>query len=173
MSSRVGIHIWLWLGTLLAIPLLSITGRSVQLAAFASVPLPVIAFTINTFLVAFALVYLVLLLRVGGRYDALHLLWLAALSFFLYGNLPFVEKIHVALFGLFGFFSYQIFSPHIAVIISVSLSFLDELLQYFLVSRVGDWRDVRLNLFSAFLGVFLAYLLMKNQPDRQEASEKK
>jgi len=87
-----------------------------------------------------------------------HLVWVAALSVLFYSYLPFVEKIHVALFGLFGFLSYRVFRLHSAVFVCVAVAGLDELLQHFLVSRVGDWRDVWLNIFSVSLGLFLAFL---------------
>ncbi len=160
----------LWTITFLSIPLLSIVGRQIQLAVYDSVPLGYISFSIHFVLVGLVCVYLVLLMRAGAGYDVWHLLWLAVLSYFLYGELHFVEKIHMALFGSFGFFSYQLFKRHLAVVVCIGLSVLDELLQYFLVIRVGDWRDVRLNLFSSFLGLFLAYLLLKNRGKKSVGS---
>ncbi len=86
-------------------------------------------------------------------------------------HLPFVEKIHIALFGLFGFLSLKVFEQRVAALLCVSISIFDELLQHFLAARVGDWRDVWLNLFSASLGMFLAFLLMESKSDKESADE--
>lgn len=163
----------IWLAVLFVIPLLSIAGRSVQLTLYQIIPLQSIAFSIYFILAGLVCVYLCLLLKAGGKQDIWHLLWLIALSFFLYGDLHFVEKIHVILFGLFGFFSQHIFRLKNALIACVMISFFDELLQYFLVIRVGDWRDVRLNLFSSLLGLFLAFLLLNNRDKKIDPSDVK
>ncbi len=162
VNEKLRVMFYPWAVSLLAIPLLSIFGRPLQLALYESVSLSLLSFCVYSLLAACVLSYLVLLQRAGGFVDSWHLLWLAGLTWYCYGNLHFVEKIHLLLFGTFGFLSYLLFSRKTALLAGISLSLLDELLQYFLASRVGDWRDVRLNLFSVFLGMFLAFLLQKN-----------
>jgi len=71
-----------------------------------------------------------------------------------------VEKIHIALFGLFDFLSHKLFGLKTSLVIGLSIACLDELLQHYLAGRVGDWRDVQLNLFSVSLGIFLGLLLV-------------
>lgn len=99
------------------------------------------------------------LLKVRHNPYVYHLAWIAPLAIFFYINLPFVEKIHIALFGLFGFLTQKLFEQKIAAVTCVSISLLDELFQHFLVDRVGDWSDVWLNIFSASLGMFIAFIL--------------
>lgn len=107
-------------------------------------------------------VYCVALLKVGLTSHAYHLLWIAVLVLVLYTSLPFAEKIHIEIFGMFGFLSLMVFEQKIAAFLCGSVSGLDELLQHFLVVCVGDWRDVWLNLFSAALGMFLAFLILES-----------
>jgi VanZ family protein len=113
--------------------------------------------------IGLAIVYGVVLYRAGMNSHTYHLIWVAVLAVFFYAHLPFVEKIHIAIFGLFGFLSQKLFEQIVAAILCVAISGLDELLQHFLVTRVGDWRDVWLNLFASALGMFLAYLLFENR----------
>jgi len=61
----------------------------------------------------------------------------AVLAVLFYESLPFVEKIHIAIFGLFGFLSQKLFEQKVAALVCIGISGLDELLQYFLAARVG------------------------------------
>lgn len=160
---------YLWAASLLAILLLSVFGRMLQLALYESLPLPFLSFCVYSLFAACLISYLVLLHRSGALSNSWHLLWLVWLTWYCYGDIHFVEKIHLLLFGSFGFFSYRLFARATALLIGIALSLLDELLQYYLVLRVGDWRDVRLNLFSVCIGLFLAFLLQKNGSTEQES----
>lgn len=148
-----------WLLSLLSIPLLSFYGRSLQLSIIKHFSPESLSLWLGLILTGVVLVYGVALLKAGTNYSLYHLLWVGALALLFYVNLPFVEKIHIALFGLFGFLTQRFFEQRVAALLCIAISFLDELLQHFLVVRVGDWRDVWLNLFSASLGMFLALLL--------------
>jgi len=161
-----------WLVSLLCIPLLSFYGRPLQLNIISRFSMETLAWYLGVMLSGVVLVFLIALLKSGLDHYAYHLIWVGGLSVLLYVHLPFVEKIHVALFGLFGFFSQRIFEQKLAALLCIAIAGLDELLQYFLAARVGDWRDVWLNLFSAALGMLLAFLLFEGNRKRAEkASE--
>ncbi len=155
-----------WLLSLLSIPLLSLYGRPLQLSTIKHVSMETLGLSVSVLLSGAVLVFLIALLKSGLDHYAWHLIWVAGLSILLYTHLPFVEKIHVALFGLFGFLCQRIFEQKMAVFLGAAIAGLDEVLQYFLVARVGDWRDVWLNLFSASLGMLLAFLLFGSNRGR-------
>ena len=153
-----------WLLSLFFIPLLSVYGRSLQLYILNHYSTKTLSVYLGLILLGVVAVYCVALFRAGGNSYGFHLIWVAALVVLFYASLPFVEKLHIAIFGMFGFLSQKIFEQKLAAFFCVAVSGLDELLQYFLVVRVGDWRDVWLNLFSTALGMFLAFLLIEGKP---------
>lgn len=155
-----------WLLLLLCIPLLSFYGRLLQLNIMKRLSTEVLTLGLGGILGSITIVLLIFLLKKGRNPFLFHLVWVAPLAFFLYASLPFVEKVHIALFGLFGFLSQRIFEQKMTAILCVAVSFLDELFQHFLVARVGDWRDVWLNVFSVSLGMFLAFLLFGGSPEQ-------
>ena len=155
-----------WFLSLLCIPLLSFYGRPLQLYLINHFSMETLGLCLSVMLSGIVLVFLIALFKSGLDHSAYHLIWVGGLSILLYTHLPFVEKIHVALFGLFGFLSQRIFEQKMAALLGVAIAGLDELLQYFLVVRVGDWRDVWLNLFSAALGMLLAFLLFDSNRGR-------
>lgn len=162
--------IGVWLLSLLCIPLLSFYGRSLQLSIIRQYSTESLTLYLGVTLSVVVVVFLVALVRSGLDPYCYNLIWVAGLSLLLYAHLPFVEKIHVALFGMFGFLSQKIFEQKTAALFCVAIAGLDELLQHFLVSRVGDWRDVWLNLFSAALGMLLAFLLFGNRSGQRAGS---
>ncbi len=152
-----------WIFSLLSIPLLSFYGRSLQGSIIGHFSPESLQFYLALSFTGVICAYGIVLLRANVNPYRYHLLWVAALALFFYISLPFVEKIHIGLFGLFGFLSQRNFEQIAAALFSVAVSFLDELFQHFLAARVGDWRDVWLNLFSASLGMFLAYLIFEER----------
>ena len=152
-----------WLLSLFSIPLLSVYGRPLQLYVLNDYSMGTLVVYLGLMLVGVAAVYGVVLLRAGVNSHMYHLIWVAVLAVLFYTSLPSIEKIHVATFGLFGFLSQKLFEQKIAALVCVAISGMDELLQHFLVARVGDWRDVWLNLFSTALGMFLAFLLIESR----------
>ncbi len=147
-----------WLMSFLCIPLLSFYGRPLQLNIMTQFSTERLSLGLGLILGAVLFFLFTALLKEDKNPYVYHLVWVAPLALTLYVSLPFVEKIHIALFGVFGFLSQRIFEQKMAAILCIAISFLDELLQHFLVARVGDWRDVWLNLFSASLGMFFAFL---------------
>lgn len=148
-----------WLLSFLSIPLFSFYGRPLQLYTMTRFSTEELTFQLGLFFGAMVIILFVSLLKTRRNPYAYHLVWVMPLAIFFYFSLPFVEKIHIALFGLFGFLTQKLFEQKMAAVFCISISFLDELFQHFLVDRVGDWRDVWLNLFSASLGMFIAFIL--------------
>ena len=60
------------------------------------------------------------------------------------------ERMHFLTFGLFGALSMALFAPRYAFIICLLGAGGDELLQFYLPDRVGDWRDVAFNALASF-----------------------
>lgn len=162
---NVGLIVF-WLLSLLSIPLLSFYGRSLQLSVIDHFPMEELSLYLGVVLSCVALVFLFVLIYSGFDGYIYHLIWVAALSVLLYTYLPIVEKIHVGFFGLFGFLSYRILRLKTAVFVCVAVASLDELFQHVLVTRVGDWRDVWLNIFAVSLGMFLGFLLIADNRGR-------
>ncbi len=160
----------LWALSLFCIPLLSFFGRSLQFCTYQYFSLEQLGIALALVMAGLISVFFIALFKSGGKHYLWHLLWVGALSYLLYNSLPFVEKIHIALFGLFGFFSQRLFRQRMAIAACIGISFLDELLQHFLAARVGDWRDVWLNLFSASLGMLLAFFLLEGSGGQSEKS---
>lgn len=150
-----------WLLSFLSVPLFSFYGRPLQLYVMKQFSTEDLSFLLGLVLGSVVILLFVSLLKTRSNPYMYHLAWVAPLAIFFYISLPFVEKIHIALFGLFGFLSQKLFEQKMAAVACVSISFLDELFQHFLVERVGDWRDVWLNLFSAALGMFIAFILTR------------
>lgn len=71
-------------------------------------------------------------------------------------QLPLVEeRAHFIIFGVFGFLSFKVFGLRLGLLLCILASTGDELFQWYLPDRVGDWADVRLNIFSAFAACFI------------------
>lgn len=162
-----------WLLTLLLIPLLSLYGRSFQLFLLSHYSGATLGNYIGWLFFVLIATYTIVLFRAGLHPYVYNIIWIALLLFFLYQHLPYVEKMHIALFGLFGFLSQRLFILGIAFVGSILTSVLDEVFQHFLASRVGDIRDVAINLFSTFLGMFLAFLLVESARRKNVEKETK
>lgn len=146
----------LWILSLFFIPVLSINGRSLQ----------ALLHSLLQRQFADLLVSLMLLLMTGlflawlREKRSIH--WLSGLIVllvFFIGPLfleRFEERIHFILFGLLGFSSRQLFPYYTALFLTYAVSGLDELLQWWLPDRVGDWRDVFMNLFAGSVAVWIA-----------------
>jgi VanZ like family len=162
-----------WLLSLLCIPMLSLYGRFLQLNTMEHFSLDILKLWLGLIVSSMVIAFFIALIKSGVSNYAYHLIWVGTLSVLMYTSLPFVEKIHVALFGMFGLLSQKLFEQKIAAFFAIAVSGLDESLQHFLVVRVGDWRDVWLNLFSASLGMFLAFLLFESSREHAEKSSAK
>ena len=68
------------------------------------------------------------------------------------------EWFHFILFGLFGLFTTRLWSAAAAVAICLAVSGGDELFQWVLPDRVGDLRDVAMNIAACLLGAAVALI---------------
>lgn len=88
-----------------------------------------------------------------------HLLWLIPLFVIYPLSLHIVEeRLHFILFGGLGFVSLLLWRPLPGLLLCCLAAGGDELLQWFLPSRVGDWRDVGFNLLACLGGAAFAVL---------------
>lgn len=85
------------------------------------------------------------------------------------------EKFHFFEYGLFSYFSHNAVKENdiitrllkfknsyvIAFILILVISLIDEFIQYFLPNRVGDLRDVFLNIISGVLGLMVIGLVLR------------
>ena len=67
------------------------------------------------------------------------------------------ERLHFICFGVLGFSAYRSFGIKVAMMLTCLAGMGDEVLQYFLPSRVDDWRDVVMNCFAGLSAVLLAH----------------
>ena len=151
-----------WIICLASIPFLSYFGRPLQLyvsSIFSSLQLTIF---LNCFSAALFIFALKQSTNDNSKSTLLEILILIVLflsiNFFL---LP-VERIHICLFGTFGFLSHKLFGTKVALCLLFAISGLDELFQHYLPDRVGDWRDVLTNVSSSLLGLRLSCVLAKN-----------
>lgn len=148
-----------WLTLLILIPLVSIFGRSLQhFIRDNNVSSELLAAFMLLALVAMLVVMVTWFRRHGGCFNLWHLLWMIPLFLLFPLTLPLVEeRLHFLLFGGFGFFSMLLFSPLLGLGVLLAGAGLDELLQWFLPDRVGDWRDVAFNALASLGGGAAAY----------------
>lgn len=160
-----------WLITLLLIPLLSFYGRSLQLFLLSNFSEGTLGLSLGLLMAGIISGYTIHLVKSGLHPHVYHLLWITILLLLLFQHIHDVEKVHIAIFGLFGFLSRRLFSLRITITFCIFVSLVDEIFQHFLANRVGDFRDVGINIFSSFLGLFLAFLLLEGK--RRNHSRKK
>ena len=160
-------HLFLaWACCFTAIPLLSFFGRSLQGVIFSL--LSPFQLTILLLIVSVIIFLSLICCQPSGSSSKQilpEILWLGGGFVVINMVLPPVERVHVLLFGLFGFLSQRLFGTRVALIICLTVSGLDELLQYFLPDRVGDLRDVLTNAVSSTLGIRLSCLFTEDSND--------
>jgi len=160
-------HVWLiiaWWLSLLCIPLLSINGRALQ-AYFSSNYSPQqLALFLGTVLLLLSLKAALLQIKNHGTKRLWHLLWFIPLFVVFPYYMPIIEeRLHFIVFGLYGYLSMLVLPRFIAYIACLLLGMGDELLQWVLPDRVGDWRDVQFNLLAAFAAALFAQLSLKSE----------
>ncbi|MCF6211189.1 MAG: VanZ family protein [Gammaproteobacteria bacterium] len=152
---------WLlaWLLTLAIIPALSIYGRRLQTLAHEHLDMGILAWLIAIPTLLLVILVLIQQVRLGGYRRLWHLSWALALFGLLPLTLPAVEeRLHFLVFGAFGLAAGRAFPIWLAVLLGTAAAGLDELLQWALPDRVGDWRDVGFNLLAVGGGLLLARL---------------
>ena len=146
----------------LILPILSIFGRQLQRWAYSELSKELLGWLLIGLLVVGVGVVIYVLLRLDWR-KLWHVLWLAPVFLWLPWTMSAhpEERMHFLLFGALGWLAPQIMILPWAIISVLALAMGDELLQHFLPSRVGDWRDVGVNVLAASGGLLLA-LVMAN-----------
>ncbi len=166
LTARNGDRI-LWVIVLISIPLLSYFGRPMQHfieAAWGHNAMGWIG-SILGMLALLAAAFWVYRLP-GFRYSvyALILIVIIGIAFTLVAH-P-IERAHFALFGLFGFLCFRLFGVFYSLLTCVLIGGADELFQWFLPDRVGDWHDVVINLVAGFTGCWAAWMGYSRPDDR-------
>lgn len=147
-----------WSITVVAIALLSIFGRDLQLLLTSTIDPHIIAGSI--FALLFGLLFT--LWRKRGRYALPMSVFIAPITLLLAGIaavrsgylLP-SEVLHFLVFSWLGWISMALFGPLYGVVAIISVAVGDEILQYYLPNRYGDLHDVVINLTSGLVGHFL------------------
>jgi hypothetical protein len=155
-----------WLATAIMIPLLSAFGRPLQNWAYEH-----IGNTTSTWIISLLLITLgVMAVRWLAKQELnssfyilimvtviIVLLFVAIISYLPRSE----ERLHFFTFGLFGFFSKRLLPTWVALLSIAIWSGADELFQAWLPDRVGDWRDVGMNLTASLLGASIAFIGIK------------
>lgn len=87
----------------------------------------------------------------------------------------FVERIHLLEYGLFYILWFRVFRHFFSPItvygatlgFTMSVGFLEELIQHLLPNRHFDWNDIYLNVSGIVLGILGVAILMRYRKDRQ------
>lgn len=163
MNSMFPKLVWLLWWTLIAfIPLFSIYGRSLQYGLAQQLSRQQLVLLFAVVLISLSIAAGISLVKRHGWKRAWHLVWFGALFVILPFYVPLVEeRIHFILFGIFGFLTLLIYPGLIGFAICIAISGMDELLQYVLPHRVGDWRDVMFNMLSSTGGALFALVIKR------------
>jgi len=154
----------LWLLTLVTIPLLSIFGRPVQRFLKENLSHNQITIILGLVLLVLSFKAIYWLIRRHSYRRVWHLLWFVPLFIIAPYFMPVVEeRVHFIVFGCFGFLSMLIFPPRTAIALCISISVLDEGLQWYLPDRVGDWFDVSINMLASVAGAIFSFIIWKQK----------
>lgn len=146
-----------WLLLLASVPLLSLYGRDLQLLIAQYSSSRQLGWVIGAMLLLLSLAALAFVRHHRPASAWRHALWIVPLFVIAPWFISIVEeRVHFILFGLFGFFTLLLFPARLAYALCLLLGVADEGLQWALPDRVGDWRDVALNLLAAWAGASLA-----------------
>jgi len=140
-----------WLLNGMTIVLLSVFGRSLQYWVAETIGYSLAAWILGLSMLVLIGVFIFGLLKDNERLPWVHLVWFVPLFLIVPLFLERVEeRMHFLTFGLFGALSMALFAPRYAFIICILGAGGDELLQFYLPDRVGDWRDVAFNALASF-----------------------
>jgi VanZ family protein len=151
---------YLFYYSLVLIPTLSIFGRELQSVVSNNNFNDIAEYVIAAALIITSL--LVVVVRPSGPFH-----WpLAILAMIVFLLVPYQldryeERLHFICFGVLGFSAYRSFGIKVAMMLTCLAGMGDEVLQYFLPSRVGDWRDVVMNCFAGLSAALLAHKAAK------------
>ena len=152
----------MWLLAVITIPLLSIFGRPAQRFLNENASPHQLTIILGAVLIILSTSAIYQLIRRHSYQRIWHLIWFVPIFLIAPFFMPIVEeRIHFIIFGGFGFLSMQVFSPRIAIILCISVSLMDEGLQWFLADRVGDWFDVGINILASVAGAVFSFISRK------------
>lgn len=146
--------------SLIFIPALSIFGRQLQCLISNNSLIEIAEYIVAATLIATSL--LVVAVRQSGPFN-----WpLTIVAMIVFVLIPYQldryeERLHFICFGLLGFSAYRTFGIKVAMMLTCTVGVGDEVLQYFLPSRVADWRDVVMNCFAGLSAVLVTHKAAK------------
>lgn len=142
--------------SLFLIPTLSIFGRELQSVVSSNNLISIAEYVIAAALIVTSL--LVLVVKPSGPFNwPLTMVALIVFVLIPYQLDRYEERLHFICFGLLGFSAYRSFGIKVAMMLTCLAGMGDEVLQYFLPSRVGDWRDVFMNCFAGLSALLIAH----------------
>lgn len=154
----------LWIIVLLTIPLMSVFGRNIQQYVIENYSRQNITITIGVILALMCIKGSYWLIKNHAYSRLWHLLWFIPLFIIYPYTMPIIEeRVHFIIFGLLGYLSSTLFPVRITFLICISISVLDEGLQWYLPDRVGDWHDISINLIASIAGAVFSYISVKKQ----------
>ncbi len=161
-----------WFITLAVIPLLSIFGRPLQRAVIQEISSEQLAAVFLTISAGLLGILAVFVLRNLPRQKWIHPIWASLVFIVIPLFLPtVVERLHFIVFGLFGYLSLRSWGSQKAIALCFLAGLLDEILQWWLPDRVGDWRDVGFNWFACLAGSLLAYFLWSRHETHRDNTD--
>ena len=167
-STKILLLIASWILLLICIPLLSIFGRNLQYWVADTIGYTTAAWIIGILIFVSISAYLIWLNRNSYQIPWKHLIWFIPLFLILPLLLELVEeRLHFLTFGLYGAMSIMLFQPRLAFSICLVVSLGDEVLQYFLPDRVGDWKDVLMNSVASVAAA--SFVLFSRNYQRQDS----
>jgi len=144
------------------IPLLSLYGRPIQKTLKENLSPNQLTVILGAILLIISIKAIYWLIRNHSYRRVWHLVWFVPLFLVAPYFMPIIEeRAHFIVFGSFGFLSMLIFSPKTAITICISISVLDEGLQWYLPDRVGDWFDVGINILASVAGGIFSFISWK------------
>lgn len=154
----------LWITSLLLIPLFSVYGRAIQYTLQENFSRLQLSILISVILLILCGIAVYLSVKKRSHHQLWHLLWFLPLFLVLplFISIP-EEKAHFIVFGVFGFLTMLRFSPRTAFSLCVSVSILDEGLQWYLPDRVGDLFDVAMNMLASISGALYSKVAIKGK----------
>jgi hypothetical protein len=145
-----------WAATLAAIPLFSLFGRPLQHWALEAWGRDGLALTLALLFAGAGVAFVARVARAIPQAALLSLALALALAAIIQGVPTVEERMHFLLFGALAYSGVKAFGWVRAVVVVAVMAFADEGLQSLLPSRVGDLRDVWMNLLGGAIGLALA-----------------
>jgi len=156
-----------WLLVCVFIGLLSLYGRPLQYWVADSIGYTLAAWIIGLSLLTIICLFSYSLYRFKLQLPWFHFIWFLPLFLILPLLLERVEeRLHFLTFGAFGAISILLFNPRLAFIVCISGAAGDELFQFYLPDRVGDWRDVAMNCLASLGAGYFIYSTVKVNSER-------